>query len=407
MENGTQAEGGRESARAGRSQRIVDRAVGFYRTYTSGFRSGDFKRLFTEETRGIWQHFRQEQEAALGAEKDGVRQVGFKDALSITGRVFWGFLLAMSPARRLLYGIAFLIFLAGSIVLLTAPYGSDIRQDVATLSMYSFIIATFLLALELADKLSARDEIEIAREIQLSLLPPEELKLPGFEVIGFSAPAADVGGDYYDFTAIDGRIYMAIGDVSGHGLASGLLMAMAKSAWQTQLYNDPTPERVLASLNRIVRNAGDSRTLMTFLHCSFDTASRSITYANAGHIYPLLCRVSTGEVRWLESRTSYPLGVREEQEYHSVHVELAPQDLLLFMSDGVVEATNDAGESYGYERVLACVRRHAKDGQKALMQGLLDDIQQFAARGPREDDMTMIIARIDAGSEGRGDGRTE
>lgn len=372
-------------SRQERRKRILERTRELYETYVAGLKKGAFKRLFTEETKGLYRHF-------SGAEEDEKPGGRIKRAFRSFGRIFWGFLLALAPARRILYGVAFLLFCATFFVILTTSPGMVLREDVATLSIYSFVIVSFLLALELADKLSARDEIEIARDVQLSLLPPRNPKIKGLEVASLTTPATEVGGDYHDFVELDGQICVAIGDVSGHGLAAGLVMAMAKSAFQAQLLNDPSPAKVLSTVNSIVRYAGDSRTLMTFLYCMIDPASGRMDFANAGHIYPLLSRSSGNSLQWLES-SSYPLGVRTEQGFSSQSSRLQPGDIVYLISDGVVEAVNDRGESYGYDRFEQAIRRFGNGKPEKIMESLLQDFKEFIAAGPLEDDMTVIIIR--------------
>lgn len=375
-----------EKSHGTRFNRIVERAQRFYRMYTAGLKPGDFKRLFTKDIKGFYLHFGSEEKKKSAGGR-------LRNAFSSFGRIFWGFLLALAPARRIIYGIAFIVFLFSSFIILTAPYGAEIRQDVTTLALYAFIIASFLLALELADKLSARDEIEIAREVQLSLLPPDNTNLPGLHIATFNAPATEVGGDYYDFALVDGLSCLAIGDVSGHGLASGLLMAMAKSAWQTQLLNDASPRKVLSTLNTVIRDVGNARTLMTFLYCRFDPSRGVMTFSNAGHIYPLLLQAANGKLRWLETPPAYPLGVKDSLEYQSNDIKLDDGDILFFLSDGIVEAINSEGDSFGYHRFEQAAGKHKQSDPNKILEGLLDDFQQFIGEAVRIDDMTIIVVR--------------
>ena len=374
----------------------TDRSVRFYQTYTSGLRYGDFKKLFTQESRQIYTHFMKEE----GEQK---KLKGFKDYMRFIGQIFWGFVLSMTPARRIIYGVAFILFVLTFVTILTTGYNSPLRQDMATLSVYIFVAMSFLLALELADKLSARGEIEIAREVQLSLLPPDDPNLPGLKIASISSPAKDVGGDYYDFASVNGKACLAVGDVSGHGLAAGLLMAMAKSAWQTQLINNSDPTVVLTTLNSIVRDAGDSRTLMTFLSCIFDHDEKRLLLANAGHIYPLLVRRSRDTAAWLETPGNYPLGVRTSNKYELVTQDLEDGDVLIFLSDGSIEAMNEEGESYGYSRfaqsALACCDKEPAD----IVKCLLNDLQKFVRDAFREDDLTIIVVRYSELKSGRDD----
>lgn len=369
-----------------RVKRILERTRRLYDAYTTGFKPGDFRRLFTEGTRGFYRHFG-------GAQDEAGTQKGFKAFLRNFGRTFWGFMLALAPPRRILYGIAFAIFMTATVVMITAPEGAAIREDVSILSIYSFIIVSFLLALELADKLSAKDEIEIAREVQLSLLPPPGAQVRGFDLASFSAPAREVGGDYFDLADRGDRVCIAIGDVSGTGLAAGLVMAMAKSAFQAQLMNDTSPGAVLSTLNRIVMDAGDPRTLMTFLYLAVEPASGRMSCANAGHIYPLWYSVSDGRLSWLEG-SSLPLGVKSDLPVVSLDRRLAPGDIVVLTSDGAVETMNEEGDSFGYSRLEESVRRRLGLEPKEILSGILEDIQGFAAAGPGEDDTTLIVARF-------------
>jgi serine phosphatase RsbU (regulator of sigma subunit) len=132
---------------------------------------------------------------------------------------------------------------------------------------------------------------------------------------------------------------------------------------------------------------------MTFLHCEIDPVSGKLAYANAGHIYPLLLRAATGELSWLESDSTYPLGVRDNQKYECLSIDLEPDDTLYFISDGVVESTNDEGESFGYERFMKSAKKYRGSGPRDNLKGILEDLQLFVRQVPHDDDLTIIIAR--------------
>jgi len=152
------------------------------------------------------------------------------------------------------------------------------------------------------------------------------------------------------------------------------------------------PRRVLITLNSVVRSAGDSRTLMTFLCCRVNPETGLMKFANAGHIYPLFSRPADGTLQWLESN-SYPLGVRERLEFDCQELRLQAGDLVYLISDGMVETVNEEGDSFGYDRFLDSVRRHGGGKPEKVLEGILDDLEAFAAEKPREDDITIIIAR--------------
>jgi hypothetical protein len=375
----------------GKLHGLRKRAVEFYEHYTAGLKSGDFKRLFTEETKGIYSHF-----SAIGADGDEdnrkkTRKDGrIKRSLQTVRRIFWGFILALSPARRIIYGISFLLFIICAFIIITAPADSALRTDAATVSMYTFIIASFLLALELADKLSAKGELELARELQHSLLPPEDIKLPGLQISRFALTATEVGGDYHDFNYSHGVSSVAVGDVSGHGLASGVVMAMAKSAWNTQLLNKPDAVSCLSAVEAVVKQAGNGRTFMTFLHCQFDLDSNLVEFANAGHIYPLYFNSREKTVEWIETPASFPLGVKQISKFEILQQKLNPGDLIVLVSDGFVESVNNDGECFDYSRLKNAFLNAPIMTPQVVTEHIVREIKKYVGEASTDDDLTLV-----------------
>jgi hypothetical protein len=253
----------------------------------------------------------------------------------------------------------------------------------------------------IAERERQRVELETARRIQSSILPPVPASLLGLELRSMYLPATEVGGDFYDVREVSGgRLSLAIGDVAGHGVSSGLVMSMARAALLVQARFDPEVEAVVAALNRVVLDAGP-RLLTTFCYVVLDPRDRRARFACAGHLWPY--RVSrSGAVLALQS-TAYPLGVRARLDLEVREEVLAPGDALVLASDGLVEARRLGGEEpFGYERMEASLARHAGDGGDALLRGLLADLELFLGGGrtvdlesaPREDDLTVLVVTL-------------
>ncbi len=255
----------------------------------------------------------------------------------------------------------------------------------------------------IAERERQRVELETARGIQSSILPDLPPQLAGVELAHAYLPATEVGGDFYDVLALeDGRLAVAVGDVAGHGVSSGLVMSMAKSALAVQVTFDPDVQAVFSTLNRMVFQTARKRLLTTLCYLLLDPVERELLYASAGHLFPYVIS-GQGAVRALES-IAYPLGVRGELKVEARHAHLEAGDSLFLFSDGLVEARNvpgvgggdGGGEEFGFPRLEASLARHATKGVTGLRDGVLADVQRFTGNGPREDDQTILILRLPA-----------
>ena len=253
----------------------------------------------------------------------------------------------------------------------------------------------------IAERERQRVELETARRIQSAILPEVPKRILDFELASIYLPATEVGGDFYDVRALgDGRLALAIGDVAGHGVSSGLVMSMARAALLVQARFDPEVEGVVHALNRVVCESGP-RLLTTLCYLVLDPRSSRARFACAGHLWPYLVSRS-GDVTALQS-TSYPLGVRAQLDLDVREQALQPGDVLVLTSDGLVEARRLGGEEpFGYERLEESLRRRAGSGGDRLMQGLLEDLEIFLGAGrrvdlasvEREDDLTVLVVTV-------------
>jgi sigma-B regulation protein RsbU (phosphoserine phosphatase) len=237
-------------------------------------------------------------------------------------------------------------------------------------------------------------ELETARRIQSSILPDLPPRIAGVDIAHAYLPASEVGGDFYDVLALeDGRLAVAVGDVAGHGVSSGLVMSMAKSALAVQVTFDPDVSSVFRALNRTVFQTARKRLLATLCYAVLDPVRRELEYASAGHLFPYRI-TATGKVEALES-VAYPLGVRGQLQVEPRTARLAPGDTLFLFSDGLVEARPEGSDQlYGFERLEQSLARHAHESVEKLRDAILADVESHAGHGLREDDQTVLVLRL-------------
>lgn len=246
----------------------------------------------------------------------------------------------------------------------------------------------------IAERERQRVELETARGIQTSILPELPPQLAGIELAHAYLPASEVGGDFYDVLDLeDGRLAVAVGDVAGHGVSSGLVMSMAKSTLALQVTVNPEVEQVVSTLNRMVYRSARQRLLTTLCYALVDHQQMELTYASAGHLAPY--RISSeGEVEALAA-AAYPLGVRDQMQVQVRTIGLQQGDSLFMFSDGLVEARRmDSDEVFGFDRLEESLRRHAGGGAMALKNGVLQDIRRFSGSDIREDDQTIVVLKL-------------
>ncbi|HEX9734809.1 MAG TPA: SpoIIE family protein phosphatase [Thermoanaerobaculia bacterium] len=233
-----------------------------------------------------------------------------------------------------------------------------------------------------------REEVRLARDLQRSILPGGAPAVPGLGVAHLYRPSSEVGGDFYDFYAPGpGRLLVAVGDASGHGLDSSMVSSMAKSALYTQISAGHDLARSMAEINRMMCDTLGRRRFMTLALLEIDLGRRCLAWANAGQVYPLLRRGA--EVRELE-QPGYPLGVRRERDYPVQEVDLERGDLLLLLTDGYVEAVDETGEPHGWARLVDRVRG-LEDGNPArVVKSLFADLTGYTGPAPLADDVTLI-----------------
>jgi PAS domain S-box-containing protein len=247
-------------------------------------------------------------------------------------------------------------------------------------------------------------EFRVARRIQQKLFPTSTPQIAGmdicsatygFDISGASYPAEAIGGDYYDYLPLhDGCLGIAIGDVSGHGTGPALLMAEARAYLRAfaQLHSDPGA--ILRLVNRLILPDIEGDRFITLLLARLDPIRRTFTYSSAGHQAGYIFNAA-GEVKQSLPSTSIPLGILPDCDYSSTApVILEPGDLVLFLTDGIVEARAPDGSVFGTERTLDLARLYRNVPARQIVENLYYAVRAFAQEQPQYDDITATVIKV-------------
>ncbi len=384
----------------------VDTARKWFDTYTRDLSREDFERLFTEDTREAYRYF------ARGIDEEIFANLPWWKRVPLRVRaVFVAFTLRLPPARRALYVGSLLIALLGLIRLfqgfsfVSVPFGTPFFQIAVLLPTFahgtmaliiSLLLVNLLVLLEVADRLSLKGELEVAREIQLAMLPRGTFRVADVEISGVTRPANTVGGDFYDvLTLPDGRVIVTLGDVAGKGSPAALLMALLLAVMRTLVDESLEASALVRRLNgQICRHSPASR-FITLFYAVYTPATGALTYVNAGQNPPLLRR-RDGTYERLGS-TGVALGMFDESTFGAVETRVEPGEALVLYSDGITEAENPEGlpfEESGLETVLEAnvARAPAEIGARVL-----SAVETHARQSRFTDDLTILILKRAAG----------
>ena len=249
------------------------------------------------------------------------------------------------------------------------------------------------LAAEAAQRAKVNREIEIAREVQERLFPQEMPNLPGATVAGHCRPALGVGGDYYDVIQLeDGRLGLAVGDVSGKGISAALLMASLRASLRGVTLDSPRDfANLMHKVNKLVYEASASNRYATFFFAAFDPRTRRLECVNAGHNPPVLLR--RGKVIRLEADGPV-VGLLPFAPYTEQALTLEPGDLLILYTDGISEAMTQDDEEWGEERMIESASAVQHRAATDVLRTMFDDADKFTAGAPQHDDMTLLVLKL-------------
>jgi sigma-B regulation protein RsbU (phosphoserine phosphatase) len=250
------------------------------------------------------------------------------------------------------------------------------------------------LASEAAQRERTNREMEIAREVQERLFPQEMPNILGASVAGSCRAALGVGGDYYDvFNLEDGRLGLAIGDVSGKGISAALLMASLRASLRGVTLDNPRNFALLMhKVNVLVYEASASNRYATFFFAAYDPRTRRLECVNAGHNPPVVLR--NGQVIRLEAGGPV-VGLLPLAPYVEQVLTLEPGDLLLLYTDGISEAMTHDDEEWGEDRMIEAARKVRTKDAGEILHAIFADADKFTAGAPQHDDMTMLILKLE------------
>ncbi len=241
-----------------------------------------------------------------------------------------------------------------------------------------------------------RQDIARAREIQAGMLPREHLLTRSLEIAGYCSPAAEVGGDFYDYIEYGPQeVGIIICDVTGHGFYSGLFVAMAKSCVHTQARVAHTPAEIMKAMRRALSLSIQRRLLMTCCYVVLDLTRNVLTYANAGHPYPYLFTPASGELKKLDALDPI-LGALDEdaQEFEEREIPWRPGDLLVLYTDGISETRDAGGNMFDAQGLEQSIRDCANNSAMTMRDCILSTLRKYSGGAPRTDDLTLVVARL-------------
>jgi len=355
------------------------------------------------ELNQLWSQFEKDARASyrlylrdLEATQDQSVRPGRK-FVHVAQQFFWAVLEKLTPARRLLLLIALILLVFNPEV----SWHSQGSLHVVSIDfrLLGGLLLLSLLILEVGDRVVMKRDLQIAREIQGWLLPNAPPAIPGFEIAFQTRPANTVAGDYYDVFTRSGaapdeeRLLVAVADVAGKSIPAALLMATFQASLRTLSVTQSSLAELVASMNQYActNSQGGLRFTTAFLS-ELDPSTGTLTYINAGHNAPMLCRKSGGLER-LESG-GLPIGIKADAQYETGSVVLAPGDWLVIFTDGVIEALNVASEEFGETRLLANIAQATNGSPAQMMTRIMTDLDRFVGNTPQHDDVTCLLLKM-------------
>ena len=279
------------------------------------------------------------------------------------------------------------------------PYSrTDLRLLKSVATQTGLALENAQLISVIADEVAQRErlnrEVEIAREVQERLFPQTLPPIVGVDYAGACRSALGVGGDYYDFLALPaGKLGIAIGDVSGKGIAAALTMASLQASLRSEATRAPDNlAGMMSNVNRLVYEASASNRYATFFYGQYDPASRQLSYVNAGHNPPMLFHCSDGDwpVCRLETGGTV-VGLLESFSYQQATLTITPGDILIAFTDGISEAMNDAQDEFGEDRLIETIKSCAGLSPAEIIACIMRAADAFVAGAKQNDDMTLVV----------------
>jgi serine phosphatase RsbU (regulator of sigma subunit) len=278
------------------------------------------------------------------------------------------------------------------------PYDSrfteeDLQVLTTIAGVASIKIENATLAEERLEKRRLQEELKVASEIQMRLQPACPPPISGYSICAYSIPSREIGGDYYDYIERkrQGRMALALGDVSGKGIGAALLMSSLHAALRAQTQTSHPIREMMAHLNDYIAENSPENKFLTLFYSELDPLTGDLYFANAGHNPPILCR-ATGQLERLDA-TGLPIGILADSTYTEGCTRLWPGDALVVYSDGITESVNLADEEFGEERLIAVVQKNLTSSSSKIRDRIDEALSRFVGTAAPVDDMTLLILK--------------
>ena len=275
---------------------------------------------------------------------------------------------------------------------LNAYSDDDLEVLMLLASQVAIIIEKVELHEQLIEKKRLQGQLEVARQVQLELLPPNDPALPGYDISAYNFPTEEVSGDYYDWVRIyEDQIGIVIADVSGKGVPAAILMAFLRASLRAASHIGYATHISMAKVNYLLWESIERNQFVTAFYGILDASNKTLSYSNAGHNPPLLIK-SDGETRFIDSGEQ-PLGMFQATRYHEYHVMLEPGDVFVLYTDGATEAESPAGEEFGRERLAEAVRQSIDKPAREMVASIEMVILEWTAGAGANDDVTFFVIK--------------
>jgi sigma-B regulation protein RsbU (phosphoserine phosphatase) len=268
----------------------------------------------------------------------------------------------------------------------------DLEVLLMLASQVAIIIEKVMLHEQLIEKKRLEGQLEVARQVQLELLPAKDPEIPGYDISAYNFPTEEVSGDYYDWVQIyENQIGIVIADVAGKGVPAAILMAFLRASLRAASHIGYATHISMAKVNYLLWESIERNQFVTAFYGILDADTQTLAYSNAGHNPPVLVNAA-GTSRFIH-RGEQPLGMFPETRYHEYHLELEPGDVLVLYTDGATEATSPSGEEFGRERLAQAVKDNYDRPAREMIASLQMKVLEWTGNAGATDDVTFFILK--------------
>ena len=347
--------------------------------YTSDLSSEEINRLIKRDASEVYEFFAKDIPKPDPSKNKIIR------GLILVRSLFNAFLLRLTPARRIFYLAALLFFIVG--------YSNPSPGYL----ILSFIIINLLLAFELADKLTAKSELDVARKIQFDLIPKHASTVFNYQIASYYEPAREVGGDYFDVIESKGRYFIVVGDISGKGMAAALYMVRVQSIIYLLLNSISDVRNLLINIKKYFSKSLRREYFLTLSIASVEKDGK-INFARAGHPPALWFKYDKKDFEII-CPGGIGIGLNDKGIFEKTLEEYSflpdKKDIIFFYTDGVNEAMNTFKEQFGEENIKRIISNNCEKTAEEIKNLLLNAVTNFRGAANQNDDLTFVILKAD------------